>query len=182
MNIDFVRKSLMSIKNKVLAIIGEFLKNGEKLEFVKSTIEPLKIEDKPKIIVRIKFLQARQEDLLKRSKMFTDELDKIQMELEKWKGVDIKLLGFRSVEVIKDLINRGLNLIKIGEALFNEINTQNKDVDNLLKYIDKSTKLGFKLELPKLEQITTPIASILKPISLILLVGLGFLVFRELRK
>jgi phage-related minor tail protein len=128
----------------------------------------------------VEFLKARQENLLERSKKFTDEADSLQKELEKYKGIDIKVLGWRVIEVIKNLINKGLTLAKEGEKLFAEINTQNKDVQNLQNYIAKSTKEGFKFSLPKLEEVTKPVSEILKPISTIVLVGAGLFIAFQL--
>jgi len=167
MNTERIREILYNLKNKIMAMIGEFLKNGEKLNFMEKTIKKLEIPEKDEILKRITFLKERQNNLLDRTTKFTDMERDLEQKLAKFKGVDWSMMGWRSIEIAKDLLNKGFTLAKEGEQLIAEINTQNKDVYNLEQYLAKSTKEGFKFKIPKLEEITKPITSVLNPLAYI---------------
>jgi hypothetical protein len=168
MNTEKIRELITSLKNKIMAMIGEFLKNGEKLDFMEKTIKKLDIPEKDEILKRITFLKERQNNLLDRATKFSDMEKELEQKLLQFKGVDWSVMGWRSIEIAKDLINKGLTLAKEGEKLIAEINTQNKDVYNLEQYLAKSTKEGFKFKLPKLEEITKPITSVLTPLAYVI--------------
>jgi len=167
MNTEKIREILSKLKDKVMAMIGEFLKNGEKLNFMENTIKKLDIPEKDEILKRITFLKERQNNLLDRATKFSDMERDLEQKLAKFKGVDWSTMGWRSIEFAKDLLNKGYTLAKEGEQLIAEINTQNKDVENLEQYLAKSTKEGFKFKIPKLEEITKPITGVLTPIAFI---------------
>lgn len=171
------------IKNKILSVIGDFLKNGDKLSQMRSFVSNHNIPDKERLIQRIDFLSQRQDSLLKESNDLTNKMDALKYKLLKYKDVDLTLLGFRSVEVIGGLIKETLSLVGQGKDLLEKIYIQNKDVYNLEQYISKSTREGFKFELPKLEDITKPISDTAKYIG-IAVGGLAvlFLFFRYGRR
>jgi len=168
--INNLKTIIQDLKNKLMAIVGEFLQNGVKLDQARKLANTLNASDKEIIIKRIDFLKQRQEILFNESQIYTKKMDEIQSELEKYKSLtSLTNLGWRSLEVIKNLIGKAKFIIKGGNRLINQMDCQNRDVNNLIDSISKGTKTGFKFQLPKLSDITTPIATTAKYVG----IGLG---------
>ncbi|NMC98898.1 MAG: hypothetical protein GYA62_04175 [Bacteroidales bacterium] len=169
-------KDLSSVKSKLLAVVGNFLQIGEKLKQLQNYTDKLSLDSKTKqsINERIKFLSLRQDDIIKKATSLMPLLDKIEADANVFKGANLSILGLRSIEYVKNIIDNGLKLIKDAKNLIELATTQQKDVDDLEKYINGLTKVGgFTSKLPSLTDITSPISDILKPLATIALVGGG---------
>lgn len=173
--IEKIYSEINELKAKIYSIVGVFLQNEIKILQCENIVKTLNINEKLRleIVNRINYLKTNQKNLNDALNDFTKRMDTFIEKIKVFINSNLSVLlnAPKSFEYINKLIGEGKSLIEIGTKLITSITLQNKDVENLEKYLRDKTKVG-QIEIPKLETITT---SIFKPLTLPLTIFLGLL-------